>query len=438
MKTNRLDNDPAVLDQPPDDGSLVHAITSSVEDHLDVSTSPADEVLPEGESLSPFFLSVDREVGSTPTSPVRRFGDSSTAESTSTADTSASSGTSKNWMTILAKEPFTAHRDLLVKSPKLDAQCNGNFPEAGSRRTILEDHDHRIFVLLLEYLYRGDYYPFTGQEFGTSNTEDEDTRATQLQRKGDLCCMAEYYQLNELQQLAVRKMKMLTPITFESFLSVSEHVYCDSGSSGPFRAYYFGEQILETTPLAAHKGWLLDVVAKGGDLAQDLFLSGKGLPKAKAVDERIDECAVMDIETAFDGFVGKMYALEAYQSEPLTLPPPANSFSIKPPVPIPISIQANPKPQIPTSGKQAHPTLSPSSTTTDPISEVGIPILKYMHPTPISFPPTRFSATGIYIPPPMADSPPLPSPPLASATDLAPHGAGSRIGDRNYPLSDLA
>lgn len=87
MKTNRLDNDPAVLDQPPDGGSLVHAITSSVEDHLDVSTSPPDEVLPEGESLSPFFLSVDREVGSTPISPVRRSDDSSTAESVSMADT---------------------------------------------------------------------------------------------------------------------------------------------------------------------------------------------------------------------------------------------------------------------------------------------------------------------------------------------------------------
>lgn len=176
-------------------------------------------------------------------------------------------------------------------------------------------------MLLLEYLYRGDYYPFIGQEFDTSRSEDEDVRATQLQREGDLYCMAEYYQLNELQQLAVRKMKMLTPITFESFLSVSEHVYSNSGSSGPFRAY-FREQIIETLPLVAHKEWLLDVVAKGGDLAQDLFLSGKSLPKAKTDDERIDERAVMvgwdeeslipqflkfqkakDIETAFGGFV---------------------------------------------------------------------------------------------------------------------------------------
>lgn len=96
LKINRLDNDHVVLDEPPDDGPSVHAITTSVENHVDVSTSPVDEVLPEGESPSSFFLSINRELGSTPTSPVRRFDDSSTAESASTADTSTSSGTSKN------------------------------------------------------------------------------------------------------------------------------------------------------------------------------------------------------------------------------------------------------------------------------------------------------------------------------------------------------
>lgn len=104
--------------------------------------------------------------------------------------------------------------------------------------------------------------------------------------------MAEYYQLNEFQQLVVRKMKMLTPITFESFLSVSEYIYSNSGSSGPFRAH-FREQIRETLPLVAHEEWLLDVVAKGGDLAQDLFLSGKSPPQAKTDSEHADKRAVM-------------------------------------------------------------------------------------------------------------------------------------------------
>ena len=104
--------------------------------------------------------------------------------------------------------------------------------------------------------------------------------------------MAEYYQLDELQDLAVRKMKLLTPVTVESFLSVSEYVYSNSGTSGPFRDY-FKEQIMKALPLVVHEEWLLDMVAKGGDLARDLFLSGRGLPQEKADDEFDDEAAVM-------------------------------------------------------------------------------------------------------------------------------------------------
>ena len=104
--------------------------------------------------------------------------------------------------------------------------------------------------------------------------------------------MAEYYQLDELQDLAVRKMKMLTPVTFESFLSVSEYVYSHCGTRGAFHDY-FKEQIMKALPLVVHEEWLLDVVAKGGDLARDLFLSGRDLPQEAADDDFDDEAAVM-------------------------------------------------------------------------------------------------------------------------------------------------
>lgn len=143
-------------------------------------------------------------------------------------------------------------------------------------------------------MYRGDYFPFLKEEFDNIRSDDEDVRATQLQREGDLYCMAEYYQLDELQDLAVRKMKMHMPVTFESFLSVSEYVYSNSGTRGAFHDY-FKEQIVKTLPLVVHEEWLLDVVAKGGDLARDLFLSGRGrgLPQGKADDDFEDEAAVM-------------------------------------------------------------------------------------------------------------------------------------------------
>ena len=97
---------------------------------------------------------------------------------------------------------FTAHRDVLAKSTKLDKKYNGRFEEAKSKRLDL-DHDPKIFALLLEFLYTGrlninayqdarlltsdlltlgDYWPFKGSEFDQSRSENEDIRATHLQR----------------------------------------------------------------------------------------------------------------------------------------------------------------------------------------------------------------------------------------------------------------
>lgn len=83
---------------------------------------------------------------------------------------------------------------------------------------------------------------------------------------------------------------MLTPITFESFLSVSEYVYNNSGPTGPFREY-FRLQIQKTLPQVVHESWMLEVVGKGGDLAKDLFLSGRQ-PQAAREDDDSDQPAV--------------------------------------------------------------------------------------------------------------------------------------------------
>ena len=111
-----------------------------------------------------------------------------------------------------------------------------------------------------------------------------------VSREGDLYCLAEYYQLIELQELAVQKMKLLTPITFESFLSISEYIYNNSKDTGPFRPY-FRVQIEETLPQVVNESWMLEAVAKGGDLAKDLFKSCRG-PRFIYFSVKSDEPAV--------------------------------------------------------------------------------------------------------------------------------------------------
>ena len=168
-----------------------------------------------------------------------------------------------------SEKAFTAHQDTLAQSAVLNKHCSGGFQEQHTKIINLPDVDPKIFALLLEYLYRGDYWPKCGEEFTKAHSEDRDVRATQMQREGNIYCLAEYFQLEQLQRLAVQKMQMLTPLTFESFLSVSEVIYSESGP-GPFREY-FRQQIEGPLPEVADEPWILQRIANGGDFATELF-----------------------------------------------------------------------------------------------------------------------------------------------------------------------
>ncbi|KAJ9646389.1 hypothetical protein H2199_002438 [Coniosporium tulheliwenetii] len=54
---------------------------------------------------------------------------------------------------------FAAHEDVLCHSPYFAALCRTQFFEPGSKRIDLPSEEPEIFSSVLEYLYKGDYYP---------------------------------------------------------------------------------------------------------------------------------------------------------------------------------------------------------------------------------------------------------------------------------------
>jgi hypothetical protein len=54
---------------------------------------------------------------------------------------------------------FAAHEDVLRQAPFFEAACRGNFVDAQSRRIALPEEEPEVFSAVLEYLYKGDYYP---------------------------------------------------------------------------------------------------------------------------------------------------------------------------------------------------------------------------------------------------------------------------------------
>lgn len=171
---------------------------------------------------------------------------------------------------------FAVHQEKLYQSPVLKRMCNSGFIEAQTKTMNLPDDEPRKVSLFIEYLYRGEYWPFKGAEFEAYRSKHEDQRAIQMRREAELYCFAAMYQLEDLQDLAVEKMQMLTPMSFSSFLSVSEHIYNNSDASGPFRPYC-RRQLENYLPEIARCQWLDDQVAKGGDLAVELFSANQGI-----------------------------------------------------------------------------------------------------------------------------------------------------------------
>lgn len=54
---------------------------------------------------------------------------------------------------------FAGHEHILSRSPYFQAACKGQFLGSQTRRIDIPDEQPEILSVVLEYLYRGDYYP---------------------------------------------------------------------------------------------------------------------------------------------------------------------------------------------------------------------------------------------------------------------------------------
>jgi BTB/POZ domain len=54
---------------------------------------------------------------------------------------------------------FAAHKDILCRSPYFEAACRNHFFDSYAKRLIISDEAPEILSSVLEYLYKGDYYP---------------------------------------------------------------------------------------------------------------------------------------------------------------------------------------------------------------------------------------------------------------------------------------
>ena len=186
---------------------------------------------------------------------------------------------------------FAAHEDVLCLSSFFAVACRGQFHEAHAKRIDLPDEEPEIFSSVLEYLYKGDYYPRLGYNKRRDVWELEDGASPASGRgavestvyhssvEGPLLkdtviyCTAEKYGLGELKRLALRKQGLQSGVQCSTILASARFAYANTpDTDSKLRAHYLA-LIIRSRSTFKRSGTMQAELEQGGKMFFDLFVA---------------------------------------------------------------------------------------------------------------------------------------------------------------------
>jgi hypothetical protein len=194
---------------------------------------------------------------------------------------------------------FAAHEDVLSHSPFFASALKDQFFDSSPRRIDLPSEDPEIFSCILEYLYKGDYYPRLlhdkrRQTFvleGAVENSPDLTKSPSGSRAsveptifhpgvGDVIlrdtavyCAADGYGLEELKRLALRKQGLQCGIDVGTILRSARFAYENTpDSDSRLRAHYLA-LIIRSRKTFKRSGTMQMEMEMGGKLFFDLFVA---------------------------------------------------------------------------------------------------------------------------------------------------------------------
>ncbi|KAK5454178.1 hypothetical protein LTS15_006178 [Exophiala xenobiotica] len=146
---------------------------------------------------------------------------------------------------------FASHEEVISRSPFFQSRCKDQFFENHSRRINLPDEQPEILSAVLEYLYKGDYYPklLHNKRKDTWELEDEGSGPNttiyhhaakqNLMKDTVIYCSAELYGLEDLKRLALRKQGLRSGMAISTILASARYAYNHTpDSDSKLRAQY--------------------------------------------------------------------------------------------------------------------------------------------------------------------------------------------------------
>ncbi|KAF2263773.1 hypothetical protein CC78DRAFT_266881 [Lojkania enalia] len=192
---------------------------------------------------------------------------------------------------------FAAHEDVLSHSPFFASALRDQFFESNTRRIDLPTEEPEIFSCVLEYLYKGDYYPRlvhdkrrqTWMLEGAVTSPDPSKNGDRVPaveptffhsgvndiilRDTAVYCAAERYGLEELKRLSLRKQGLQSGIEVGTILRSARYAYENTpDSDSRLRAHYLA-LIIRSRKTFKRSGTMQLEMEIGGKLFFDLFVA---------------------------------------------------------------------------------------------------------------------------------------------------------------------
>lgn len=182
---------------------------------------------------------------------------------------------------------FAAHEDVLSHSPYLQLACQGQFYQTANKRIDLPDEDPEVFSSLLEYLYKGDYYPRIEYDKKRNSWHLEDcvgngtnsheaviqSSIGPILKDTIIYCQAEKYGLQELKKLALKKQGLQSGIQCSTVLTSARFAYANTpDDDSKLRAHYLA-LIIRARHTFKRSGTMQNEMELGGKLFFDLFVA---------------------------------------------------------------------------------------------------------------------------------------------------------------------
>ncbi|KAI6783148.1 uncharacterized protein J7T54_000650 [Emericellopsis cladophorae] len=208
-----------------------------------------------------------------------------------TADTIMSNTSTIITLVVGAEQRlFAAHEDVLRSSSFFANALRNGYMDPTTKRIALPDEEPEIFSSVLEFLYKGDYFPRLvhnkrRNSYELEPTPEEDSAAAEStvyhrNVEGDLLkdtviyCAAERYGLTELKKIALRKQGLQSGIQCSTILASARYAYANTpDSDSKLRAHYLALIIRSRSTFKRSGTMQLEMYNGGSQLFFDLFVA---------------------------------------------------------------------------------------------------------------------------------------------------------------------